>query len=135
MHFVFTFIILAFSISPASAQTQQAGADGGKTDEAFQALIAKCDNTDLLVKRGKVRLILGRIAVEEAAKAQSRIDEGFAKCGEGKLEEAAKAMDEAFAIADAASTAQFAAEEEEAAAQEASAETDESNDKPWWKFW
>lgn len=123
----------------AIAQTQQAGADGGKAEEAFQALIDKCDNVDLLVKRGKVRLILGRIDEGEAAKAQAKINEAFAKCGEGNVVEADKILDEAFVIADAASTATFgtdsSAEPVAKATETASKASDQSDDKPWWKFW
>lgn len=135
-------IFIGLTVGNTQSQEQQAGADGGKTEEAFQALIAKCDNTDLLVKRGKVRLILGRIAEDAAAQAQGKIDEGFAKCGEGDMEAANASLDEAFAIADAASTATFGtdavAEVAEDAAEEETAEADttsEDADKPWWKFW
>lgn len=128
---------LGISVNSGFAQTQQAGADGGKTDEAFNALIAKCDNTDLLVKRGKVRLILGRIDEEAAKQAQAKIDGGFAKCGEGDMEAAGVLLDEAFEIADAASTESFGTDSvaESAVQEEETSTAEAAEDKPWWKFW
>lgn len=138
-HLLFTTLIIGLSSHIAFAQTQQAGADGGKAEEAFQALIDKCDNVDLLVKRGKVRLILGRIDEGEAAKAQAKINEAFAKCGEGDLEQADKILDEAFEIADAASTETFGTDSsvdtEVKETETVSEETEAKEEKPWWKFW
>ncbi len=130
--------LISLGVGTAHAQEQQAGADGGKTEEAFQALIAKCDNTDLLVKRGKVRLILGRIDEAAASEAQGKIDEGFAKCGEGDLDAAGKALDEAFEIADAAAANTFNADataEAETVSQDEAESATADTAKPWWKFW
>ena len=127
--------------SAASAQTQQAGADAGQADAAFQELIAKCDNTDILLLRGKTRLLLGRTTPDAAEKAEALINEGMAKCGEGDLAAAEAKITEGFELAQAGATEKFGTD----ASAEKSAETEpvakpsgtesDQKDKPWWQFW
>ncbi|MEM8630415.1 MAG: hypothetical protein AAGF74_04200 [Pseudomonadota bacterium] len=151
----FAVLALMLAASPALAQEQQAGNDAStNTDETFQALIDKCDDTDALMLRARIRLQLPRTTDEAAATAQQMLDEAFATCGEGDLDGAKEKLTEALAVAEAGATENFgtdAATDEtetaEADTTEVDAKTetvaadadntteDAADDKPWWKFW
>lgn len=121
----------------AFAQEQQAGNEASRNAEAtFRALIEQCDDTDALMKRARIRLLLGRIPDDVEAEAQRLLDEGFAACGEGDMETAMARLEESLAVAQAGVDQVFAVEDEEevAAAQEPAADEGEE-DRPWWKFW
>ena len=142
MRAVLVSLILMMSHGSALAQSQQqAGADGGQADAAFQELIAKCDDTDVLLLRGKTRLLLGRTTPEAAEQAQQLINEGLAKCGEGDIEAAKAKINEGYELAQAGATEKFgtdasAEKTEEAASIEAASENEaKGEEKPWWKFW
>jgi len=124
----------------AVAQEQQAGNEASRNaEETFQNLIAQCDDTDALVMRSRIRLLLGRTTDEAAAQAQQLLDEGFAACGEGDMETAMAKLEESLAVADAGTDEVFDAENEaEMAAAEDRAESaagEGGEDRPWWKFW
>lgn len=128
---------------PAFAQDQQAGtAASADTDALFQALIDKCDDTDALMLRSRIRLQLPRTTEEAAATAQKMLDEAFATCGEGDLDGAKAKLNEALKIAEAGATENFgtdasgnAADAAPAKADTTAADTPAEAKKPWWKFW
>ena len=131
---------------PASAQEQQAGnAASTNAEDTFQQLIEKCDNTDVLVIRARIRLQLGRTTEAARQEAQGLLDQGLAECGEGKIDAATATLTNALSIAEAGATeklgedasvttaADAAAQAEEAAAAETAAGQPAA--KPWWQFW
>ena len=125
----------------AAAQDQQAGSEAAtNAEETFKKLIEQCDNTDMLFLRAKIRLELGRIDEAAAGNSKQLLDQGMAKCGEGKMDEAKSTLEESYKIAKAAVSEKFeaAAEPEVTGSAEKQPETDTANtaeDKPWWKFW
>jgi hypothetical protein len=137
-----TTIAAVFLIAaPAVAQEQQAGnAASRNADETFQSLIAQCDDTDALVMRSRIRLLLGRTTEEAAEQARQLLDEGFAACGEGDMDTAMERLEDSLAVADAGTDEVFGAgdEAEVAAAEDTKdggAGEEVSGDRPWWKFW
>ena len=132
-------LIFSLAQTSAFAQSQQAGADAGQADAAFQELISKCDNTDILFLRGKTRLLLGRTTPEAAEKAQGLLDEGMAKCGEGDIEAAKSKINEGFELAQTGVTERLgtdaSAGKAEADSESNDASDGKSADKPWWKIW
>lgn len=137
-----TLIIALLFALPAHAQDQQAGnAASTDTEATFQALIDKCDDTDALVLRSRIRLQLPRTTEDAAAKAQQMLDEAFATCGEGDLDGAKAKLNEALALAEAGATENFgtdASSSTDTPAKEESAESKApaaEEKKPWWKIW
>ncbi len=138
------FVALA---APASAQEQQAGnAASTNADETFQKLIAKCDNTDMLMLRARIRLLLGRTTEAASKEAQTMLDQGLSECGAGKTDDAKVTLEKALKVASVgveqkladdasaqAATASRKAQPETDAAKPANANGAET--KPWWKFW
>jgi hypothetical protein len=130
-------------VGNAGAQEQQAGNEASvNAEETFQRLIEQCDNTDALMMRARIRLLLGRIPENVEAEAQRLLDEGFAACGEGDMETAMAKLEQSLEVADAGVDDTFGGgnEEEVAAADEPAAEGAAPNgsaeeDRPWWKFW
>ncbi|MCR9256182.1 MAG: hypothetical protein NXI16_08815 [Alphaproteobacteria bacterium] len=128
--------------TPAFAQAQQAGNEAStKADETFQKLIEQCDDTDVLVLRARIRLLVSRTTEEAATKAQEMMDQGMAQCGEGKIEDAKVTLAEAERIASEGATEKFGTtgtvESEDDTTEEAAEtrEEDAQEDKPWWKIW
>ena len=98
-------VALPFS---AIAQQQQAGNEAStNTEETFQALIDQCDDIDALMLRARIRLQIPRTTEEAAANAQEMLDNAFAKCGAGELDEAKTMLQEALALAEAGATDNF----------------------------
>ena len=75
-----------------------------RSKATFQALIDKCDDTDALILRARIRLQLPHKTDNAAAKAQKTLDDGFATCGGGDLEGAKAILTEALDIAEAGAT-------------------------------
>ncbi|MEL6515975.1 MAG: hypothetical protein AAFY06_15915 [Pseudomonadota bacterium] len=128
---------------PAFSQEQQAGnAASTDTEATFQALIDKCDDTDALMLRARIRLQLPHTTDDAAATAQKMLDDGFATCGGGDLEGAKTILTEALDIAEAGATVTYGATDAEATGADENASenveqaSEEKNgEKPWWKLW
>lgn len=128
---------------PAFAQEQQAGNEASTNTEAtFQALIDKCDDTDALMLRARIRLQLPHTTEDAAATAQKMLDDGFATCGSGDLEGAKTILAEALDIAEAGATVTYGATEDETTSADEDvpenveqASEEKNGDKPWWKLW
>ena len=133
--------------SPVFAQQQQAGNDAStNADETFKQLIAKCEDTDVLVLRARVRLAMGRLDDQAAiGELTKQTDQGLSLCGEGKIDEAKASLNKTLTAAEAKVTEKFGqdesatvkaakAEEKKEPATEAGSEKKEEA-KPWWKFW
>lgn len=137
--------------TPALAQEQQAGnAASTNAEQTFQQLIAKCDNTDMLMLRARIRLLLGRTTEAASKEAQAMLDDGLSKCGAGNLDEAKATLDQALKVASAGveqkladdASAQAAQASQNAQSESGSesgsakpASADGGEKKPWWKFW
>ena len=123
----------------AVAQEQQAGNEASaNAEETFKKLVEQCDDTDMLFLRAKIRLELGRIDEAAAGNSKQLLDQGMAKCGEGKLDEAKSSLEESYKIAKAAAAEKFETQVEVTRSADKQPETDTANtaeDKPWWKFW
>lgn len=127
----------------ARAQEQQAGnAASTNADETFQDLVAKCNDTDVLMLRARIRLVLGRTTEKAAKEGGELLKTGMASCGHGKIDEAKATLNKAYAVVNAGATEKFgqdasakvtAAPEKKPAATKASAKSETK--KPWWKFW
>lgn len=127
----------------AFAQEQQAGnAASTNADKTFQELVAKCDDTDVLMLRARIRLVIGRTTEKAAKEGGELLKTGMASCGQGKTDEARATLTKAYAIVNAGATQKFgqdatakvkAAKQKKPEATKASADTDAK--KPWWKFW
>ena len=128
--------VAALMATTALAQTQQAG-ELSDTDAAFQELVAKCDNVDMLVLRGRIRLQQGRVPPETADASQKLMEEGFTLCSQGdeaggkvKLEESLALIEaKASEILDAKIEAQENPEPEPASAE------GDAEQKSWWQIW
>lgn len=135
-------IMLPTMLAPvvATAQEQQAGNEAStNAEETFQALIAQCDDTEILFLRARIRLQIGRAAPEAAAQAQKDLDEGLALCGQGdiataktkleaSLETAQKSVEEAFGQDGGAEVAQTEPE----GANNAQASVGDAEETPSW---
>ena len=132
--------------SPAvMSQQQQAGnAASTDTEGTFQALVDACDDVDALMLRARIRLQLPRTTEQAAADASDMLDKGFATCGSGDLDGAKAILTEALAVAEAGVSEKFNAEPASQTDQtQAQTQTQPVNDtdtentdaKPWWKFW
>lgn len=129
--------------TPANAQDQQAGNDAStNADKTFQALVAKCDDTDVLILRARIRLVISRTTESAAKEGGALLKTGMARCGEGKIDEAKTTLNKAYEIVNAGATEKFgqdasakvkAAPDKKPAATQTSAKTETK--KPWWKFW
>ena len=96
-------LVLALMAAPclAFAQQQQAGNEAStNTEETFQALIEQCDDIDALMLRARIRLQIPRATDEVAGQAQDMLDNAFARCGAGELDEAKTMLEEALALAE-----------------------------------
>ena len=142
---VTTAAAICFSTA-ALAQSQQAGNEAStNADETFKQLVEKCDDTDALVLRARIRLAMGRLDDTAAVELTKLTNEGLSLCGEGKLDEAKAALNKTLAAAEAKVTEKFGQDETaevKAAKPEATDNTDsgkvadtENEKKPWWKFW
>jgi len=136
------FAAVLLAATPALAQEQQAGGQGTvDTEETFQKLIEQCDNIDVLVMRGRIRLLLPRTTPEAAAEAEAMLNQGLAACGEGKIEEAKATLQEANDLANAGVTEKFGQDASPDVATEAATEPEqataevEEQKKPWWQIW
>jgi hypothetical protein len=98
----------------AFAQEQQAGNQASaNADQTFQALIDKCDNIDMMMLRARVRVEHGRTTEEAQAKSTEMVNEAFALCGEGKVDEGKALLQEAYDVAKAGVDERFVAESNE----------------------
>lgn len=139
-------VALAMALAPAvvaKAQTAAGSPEARAAEETFRALVEKCDNTDVLVLRAQVRNKMS-LASEEAAKSASDLlDQGLAKCGEGKLDEAKTDLNKALEVASAGVTDRLGADSnvnvEQTGADQTPATTGDQPEgeaaKPWWQFW
>ncbi len=126
---------------PAHAQEQQAGNEAStNVEETFRQLIEKCDNTEALMLRARIRLQLGRTTDAARDEATKLMDEGLSKCGEGKMDEAMPTLQKSLDVAAAGVTEKFGTDataetgNQDNAAEAAKADAKQEN-KPWWKFW
>ncbi|MBM7066125.1 hypothetical protein [Actibacterium sp. 188UL27-1] len=131
---------LILSASLAQAQEQQAGnAASRNAEETFQKLVDRCDNTDMLILRAKVRLQLSRTTEKAAATAQSLMEDGFGLCGSGDIDTAMAKLEEALVVSAAGSDEKFGTDTgaNPVAAEAAPEEQDsaDASDTPWWKLW
>lgn len=137
--FAFLAMFMVAPLSVSVAQVQEAGNEAStNADQTFQALIDKCDNTDMLMLRARIRLQLGRTTEAAAATAQSMLDKGFAQCGEGEIEAGKAVLAEALSIAEAGATERLGADESvatEAPAPAPAAEDGAQPAKAWWQIW
>lgn len=121
----------------ALAQTQQAG-ELSDTDAAFQELVEKCDNVDMLVLRGRIRLQQGRVPAETADASQKLMEEGFTLCGQGEEARGKAKLEESLTLIEAKASeildAKIAAQENPQPEPEPAASEGEAV-KPWWQFW
>ena len=129
---------LALMATTALAQTQQAG-ELSDTEAAFQELVEKCDNVDMLVLRGRIRLQQGRVPPETADASQKLMEEGFALCGQGDVPGGTAKLEESLALIEAKASeildAKIAAQENPEPEPEPVAAEDEGAKKPWWQLW
>ncbi|MEL6374306.1 MAG: hypothetical protein AAFR04_10085 [Pseudomonadota bacterium] len=139
------------SLTPAIAQEQQAGNPAStNADETFKKLIAKCDNTDVLVLRARIRLQLGHTTPEAAKDAKAMLDKGLSTCGEGNIDEAKATLAKALKLAEAGVTKTYGQDastkvttaaskpDQKAKPGDDAAKPDATpaaEQKPWWKFW
>ncbi|MEM7775464.1 MAG: hypothetical protein AAF732_07620 [Pseudomonadota bacterium] len=92
-------------VSAALAQDQQAGNEAStNADETFKKLVEKCDNTDALMLRARIRLQLGRTTDTARDAASKLMDQGLSQCGDGKIDEAKTTLAEALKVAEAGVT-------------------------------
>ena len=103
-------LLLALLAAPsfALAQQQQAGNEARtNTEETFQAQIDQCDDIDALMLRARIRLQIPHTSEDVAGQAQGMLDNAFAKCGAGELDEAKNMLEEALALAETGVTDNF----------------------------
>jgi hypothetical protein len=141
-----------FCTAAALAQSQQAGNDAStNADETFKKLIEKCDNTDALVLRARIRLATGRLDDGSFDDLIKEMNTGLSQCGDGKIEEAMVTLKKTLATADKRVSDKFGQEGDTANVkadpggsdnqQQGSAEGGAGDKmagedkKPWWKFW
>lgn len=134
-------LVLPTALTPvmATAQEQQAGNEAStNAEETFQTLIEQCDETDVLVLRARIRLLIGRASEEAAAQAQSELDEGLALCGQGDIAEAKAKLETTLANTDASVQEGFSqadgaeATSEDTASSESDAADDAAEGPPTW---
>ena len=139
-------IALAVVATPVAAQEQQAGnAASTNAEETFRQLIEQCDDIGVLTLRARVRLIISRATEAAASEAQSLLDEGLAKCGEGDIDAAKTSIERSIEVAQAGVSERFEADDQAEADADADDATEpqtdgsateaESGEKPWWQFW
>lgn len=131
--------ILAVS-SPVFAQEQQAGNEASRNaEETFKKLVEKCDNTEALILRARIRLLINRTTDEAKAEGTKLLTQGFEECAAGKTDEAIATLKKAYAILDKGATEKFgqdATAKVKKAEAEKPAEAEKTDaKKPWWKFW
>lgn len=125
------------------AQDQQAGNEAStNADKTFQELVAKCDDTDVLMLRARIRLVIGRTTEKAAKEGSELLKTGMARCGEGKIEEAKTTLSKGYEVVNVGATEKFgqdASAKVKAAAQKKPAaiptNAKPETPKPWWKFW
>ncbi len=138
---------VVFSTS-ALAQTQQAGSEAAtNADETFQKLIEKCDDTDALVLRARIRLAIGRLddqaVIEDLA---NQTNKALSVCGEGNVDEAKAELKKTLDAADAEVAKKFdqdgttpdvkpASSDSQSDNEDDSTGKDGEQQSPWWKFW
>ena len=139
-------IATVFSTS-AFAQTQQAGSEAAtNADETFQKLIEKCDNTDALVLRARIRLAVGRLDDQTAIEdLTNQTNKALSICGEGKVDEAKAELKKTLDAADAKVSKKFdqdgtpdvkpVSSDAQSKNEDDKAGKDGDQQSPWWKFW
>lgn len=131
-------IVAAMTVS-AAAQDQQAGNEAStNADDTFRKLIEKCDDTDMLMLRARIRLQLSRTTDAAGKEAGTLLNQGFAQCGEGKLDEGKATLQKALGVAEAGVNEKLQEVTAAAAAAKKASEAEEkkaAQDKPWWQFW
>ena len=145
MRFILTFLFF-LSTTPVWALDATQGA-GSLSEDMFSKLVAKCDNTDALVMRSRIRLQTGRNSDEVAASATAKMVEGFEQCATGDVDGAIVTLRAALDIAEKGTDGFYGVDDAEVAkAVEGRAElkagsaksqsADAGNaTKPWWQFW
>ncbi|MEM9045012.1 MAG: hypothetical protein AAGC81_09960 [Pseudomonadota bacterium] len=130
-------VLVALLASPVLAQIQQAG-ELSDTEGAFQKLVEQCDNVDMLVLRGRIRLQQGRVPADTAAMSQTLMEEGFKLCGEGDAAGGKAKLEESLALVEAKASEIYDAQAEAASQPEPEPEPTaqgETEQKPWWQLW
>lgn len=143
--FVMTTAILTI---PAMAQDSALQDPNANADDTFRALVEKCDDTDALVLRARIRVAMPRATDEVQKQAEDQIEQAFAKCGEGKLDEAKTLLESTYEVVNASVTERFGEDGSadvqrdsggDGAAPDAAATGDDAagdgETKPWWQFW
>ncbi|MEO1607760.1 MAG: hypothetical protein AAFR90_00170 [Pseudomonadota bacterium] len=146
-----TIVVTCLGTTVALAQSQQAGNEAStNADATFQQLIDKCDNTDVLVLRARIRLAVGRLSDEAIVKdLTDQTNKGLSICGEDRIDEAKAELQKTLAAAEAMVTERFGQDEttEVKAAgvkpddqPKGSAHGKQADDaakdaKPWYQFW
>ena len=138
--------ILVIFATPSWGLDASQGA-GSLSEEVFNKLVEKCDHTDALVMRSRIRLQTGRNSEEVAATATARMVEGFEQCAAGDLDGAMGALQEALDIAEKGTDEFYGVDDAEVAravegrgelkagAVKTQSPDDGDTGKPWWQFW
>jgi len=142
--FVMTTAILT---GTAMAQDSALEDPNANADDTFRALTEKCDDTDALVLRARIRVAMPRATEAVQTKADEQIEQGFVKCGEGDLDEAKKILEETYEMVNASVNERFGEDDSaevdnggdgDGSATNVEADGDASDGeqtKPWWQFW
>lgn len=145
MRFILVSLFMLFT-APVWALDATQGA-GSLSEDMFNKLVAKCDNTDALVLRSRIRLQTGRNSEEVAAAATEKMFEGFEQCATGDLEGAMVTLEAALDIAEKGTDEFYGVDDAEvekavegrAELKAGSVKSDSADagkaTKPWWKFW
>jgi len=125
------------------AEKQEAG-KLVNTEEIFKKLTEKCDETDVLVLRARIRLELPRIDKNTASEVEKMMMNGLELCSEKKIDEAKKLLTSAYKKAQDAASIKFGqkgtgaikgvkmSDTTKALTKDGSIDNEK---KPWWKFW
>lgn len=138
-HHIISIVALVSVNATATAQVQQAGsAENTNSEETFRKLVEKCDDTDVLMLRARVRLDVNRTTPEAAAQATDLLQKGLTDCGNGDTASAKETLTKALAIAKEGADQKFGLQDKEPASAPAgneAAKDEQVPAKPWWKFW
>ncbi len=125
------------------AEKQEAG-KLVNTEEIFKKLTEKCDETDVLVLRARIRLELPRIDKNTASEVEKMMMNGLELCSEKKIDEAKKLLTSAYKKAQDAASIKFGQQGTGAIKGVKMSDTTkaltkdgsiDNEKKPWWKFW
>ena len=128
-------INLIISIDVNSQNMQAGNINPESTEEVFKSLMDKCDDMDIIMLRGRIRVEIQRSTPEAIEEANKLMIDGLTACSKGENFKAKTLMEKGYKVINAGVKDRFSIKSKENKKSAILNNKENNNEKPWWKFW